>query len=541
MDYGLPNEDLSRAGSEIIEGVAPIEHFSVRSSRVPLQTNYAIAVFKGNGLHLTPVQKMYQMRPDFKAIDDRDRQKEQRKEEAKRQKSDNKEVPENNLKQQHAHISQESDRSKWIREHSWSYLKGLEDEEPFQHLGVQHREDMMGEHFDKLLYQDELTPYEIPWNLDRKTYLAAINPQPLNDDFEFPENKAVEKEYSLYQIRRMNDLATRIQHVLKKIQITKFYSIFEYLQLDEKDDRNVLKELMSLAVLVSGVFVLKSSKVPGEPYEQAVRNYALYEFAMHDFVSASELERERDIPPKILSRVLTPIATCENGIWKLKVSPDERFLANPNLQKVILGAKKTWVNGKDKIVSDLSTSKERKQRGTRLDVGAEAALQRYQVEIPETTEGKEVVHFLFGLFQGYGVVSSNTIAYKLKAELNSATSSFTQKNISNQLIRTCLPLLAVNLGNNIWCLKSCGDPDLDPYRKIVVDLFSQSISLTKQQIDQACINQLGKNMPTNFYDKILKELAYRPPQAQNPSQPLQAKWILKSGTLTTDGAAKAKK
>lgn len=150
---------------------------------MPLQTNYAIAVFKGNSLHLTPVQNMYQMRPDFSALDERDKMKEKRKEEAKLQrlKAEGK-APSDagvTLKPAQVHfVQQESERSKWIREHSWSYLKALEDEEPFVNLGLVGREDALdGEHFEKLFYQDEMTAEDIPWNLSGQMYLSAINPQ----------------------------------------------------------------------------------------------------------------------------------------------------------------------------------------------------------------------------------------------------------------------------------------------------------------------------------------------------------------------------
>jgi hypothetical protein len=197
IDYNLPNDDLDRASSEGVDGSAPIgllylnsshsvEHFAIRSSKVPLQTNYAVAVLKGNSLHLTPVHKMYQMRPDFKAIDERDKATEKRKEEAKLQrlKAEGKAPPDTPaLKAAQVQTVQESERSKWLREHSWSYLKGLEDEEPFENLGFIGREENIdGDYFEGLVYQDEASPNNVPWNLDKKTYLAAINPQAIVEE-----------------------------------------------------------------------------------------------------------------------------------------------------------------------------------------------------------------------------------------------------------------------------------------------------------------------------------------------------------------------
>jgi hypothetical protein len=206
---------------------------------------------------------------------------------------------------------------------------------------------------------------------------------------------------------------------------------------------------------------------------------------------------------------------------------------NPNFAKVIMGTKNSWAKGKEKVISELKQStKDPTRRTNRLDVQTQMRLQAHQIEIPDTAEGidfliyshripeTELVVFLFKLFMAYGVVSYGMVSQRVKAEV---VAGRFQQTVP-KLIQKCLPILAVGLGNNVWCLKSCGNGDIDIYRDIVVSLFKESVSLNKNQIEQASINHLGKAIPTNIYDKIMRELAYRPGGAVT-------KWILKSGNL----------
>lgn len=57
------------------------------------------------------------------------------------------------------------------------------------------------------------------------------------------------------------------------------------------------------------------------------------------------------------------------------------------------------------------------------------------------------------------------------------------------------------------------------YRDVVIEAFSQSISLKKADIREASKKKLGEDIPQAAYNKILKELAYCK----------AAVWIFKSG------------
>lgn len=91
------------------------------------------------------------------------------------------------------------------------------------------------------------------------------------------------------------------------------------------------------------------------------------------------------------------------------------------------------------------------------------------------------------------------------------------------MVMSHLPLLAMNI-QGAYCLKSAGHHDIESYREVVLSLFKDSVSLNKQQVEQACLKTLGKSLPNNIYEKIMKEVAYRPHG--------QPKWIFKTGKQT---------
>jgi hypothetical protein len=125
------------------------------------------------------------------------------------------------------------------------------------------------------------------------------------------------------------NLDQKLSVIIQKVHITQFYSLFPYLDIVLKDgdsedtkkkEDEVLKSLMKSSVIVSGVFVYKSSKIASAtPYEQAVRNCALLAFMTDNEVSSEGMLRDFDIPTKLLSKMLSPICNCTNGVWTLKV------------------------------------------------------------------------------------------------------------------------------------------------------------------------------------------------------------------------------
>lgn len=119
-------------------------------------------------------------------------------------------------------------------------------------------------------------------------------------------------------------LAMKVFHIVKKIHITQFYTLFPLLGVDESQDAEVLKHLMTVAVIVRGVFIFKTSRTPLSAYEQALRNYVLLKFVEDGKVSAEDILNEFGVQPKFLHSIVQPFGTCTNGVWTLKVGFDCR-------------------------------------------------------------------------------------------------------------------------------------------------------------------------------------------------------------------------
>lgn len=52
-DYSIPTEEILTGGrKELVEGEEELEFHTVRSSRIALQTNYAVGVHKGNAIRM---------------------------------------------------------------------------------------------------------------------------------------------------------------------------------------------------------------------------------------------------------------------------------------------------------------------------------------------------------------------------------------------------------------------------------------------------------------------------------------------------------
>jgi len=133
MDYGLSQQEVMDfdVDNEERQGF-----HQIRSSRVP-QTNYAVGVFRGKELHLTPIQTVYQMRPEFSYINKREDEHKKKIEERKKplQETENNGEP---IEEEIVPVEvplrvayQESEKAKRIRETSWAHLQAAEESEQF--------------------------------------------------------------------------------------------------------------------------------------------------------------------------------------------------------------------------------------------------------------------------------------------------------------------------------------------------------------------------------------------------------------------------
>ena len=113
--------------------------YCIRSSSVALKANYAIGLYRGNEMYLTPLQGVLQMKPSFKRIDEAFEKKKKKEEEAKPM------VEENDLEDEAKPIQfrikkRETERQVALRQQQFQHLKKLEDEENWIKLDYMHKD-----------------------------------------------------------------------------------------------------------------------------------------------------------------------------------------------------------------------------------------------------------------------------------------------------------------------------------------------------------------------------------------------------------------
>jgi len=95
----------------------------------------------------------------------------------------------------------------------------------------------------------------------------------------------------------------------------------------------------------------------------------------------------------------------------------------------------------------------------------------------------------------------------LEAEKDSKFKDLKKEAITNDLIQRILTKCARNL-HQFYLLMTTGDPEVDKYRDIVLDLFMKQQTITKTQIDDACAATFSQKMPPKIYAKVMRQLAY---------------------------------
>jgi len=167
-----------------------------------------------------------------------------------------------------------------------------------------------------------------------------------------------------------------------------------------------------------------------------------------------------------------------------------------------------------------NAAKNGEQPKERMSTNLEMQLSQHAIELPDTAEGKECVIFLFKQFLTYGVLCVSVLSGRLK---QSAAAFTHPKNITPTLLVKYMPIIAEEVTGGAWCLKNGGKPEIEPYRRVVLDMFKQSPGCTKHQIDQLSVKQLGKPIPPTIFNEIFKQLLYKSPN--NPGH-----LIFKSGS-----------
>lgn len=354
MDYSLPKYEIEdqKYNSTIVydsEGrVIPnptkqMTQHTIRSSSIPVKSNYAVGVYRGDSFILLPISDILQMRPDFSYID-KDSQK---KKESEIMESDIElGLSSDSLKPIQIQVrGQESEKALASRLKSYAYLKQLENEDVFKKLSYVNKDSPS----TKKLFESILTPtlsnvdYE---NINIDEYLNMIIPPneviPSRDENIMSEEKKIERSvtFSLDHIKNL-PIETKVELLLKNAHVITLDQILSYCNFKKETD--AINILQKKAELVQGVWVIKSElNFSGRKAE--ARDWILSYFGCSDdnlFIKRSDVSYKCNISSDVAKEIMSDITELVPGRgWKLKKAPDFSFIKkHPTLHK---NSKKRW-------------------------------------------------------------------------------------------------------------------------------------------------------------------------------------------------------
>jgi len=131
------------------------------------------------------------------------------------------------------------------------------------------------------------------------------------------------------------------------------------------------------------------------------------------------------------------------------------------------------------------------------------------ISFSSITSKEQLSQFIENLFRKYGVCKLNFIKDKLNEHQAQAISVGLIEHvdpISDTIFNETLAAIGLNITTDLYCRKST-NPQFDPYRHVIVGLFSSQKEVKKADVMTACFNRLSYGLYDSQFSKIIKEFA----------------------------------
>ncbi|KAL0378106.1 UNVERIFIED_CONTAM: DNA-directed RNA polymerase III subunit RPC5 [Sesamum radiatum] len=311
------------------------------------------------------------------------------------------------------------------------------------------------------------------------------------------------------------------------------FDALKYLAPDESVEE-ILGVIQEHARLVQGLWVPKSSLVYGtdQGVEVLARDYVLLLFSKNVIINNSQLPLRPQLS-KAMKEVLNVLAVERPAFndWKLKELPDISFIKrNPSIVKkqeeeweclekkindLLFGGRNgpgVKTSSKSNTTNNPAAPKSSSRVATRAPNGAPS-----KTAMPEEVR-EAVTKALQKLFKSIKVCSFQQISQRLRdmaVSESKRSTGFAREAVAaaNSIdafpdeLQAIISQVAVNI-HGICVPKSSPDnPQYDPFRKIVIDLFlaeGPNAKLKKAPIVEAAKMQLKREIPSIEYQKVLR-------------------------------------
>ncbi|KAK4393648.1 hypothetical protein Sango_1835600 [Sesamum angolense] len=525
------------------------------SWKPPHASGYAIGILTGNKLHLNPVHAVVQLRPSMQHLDAKDskrktinvedRVKVEEPQEGKPPGPSKKlsKVPEQNNDSGEFTVTIDILTRKRIiiqlTEKSllfliplllscillWGFLKHEDATEGLDSSQVHSaKSDVAAGYLRKMMSRGGSQIY---FSMSSCDYLKSLCPGTSSDSF---SSKGPPRRLLLTL-----PLKERFRTwLLEGLRVHRFDAL-KYLAPDESVEE-ILGVIQEHARLVQGLWVPKSSLVYGtdQGVEVLARDYVLLLFSKNVIINNSQLPQRPQLS-KAMKEVLNVLAVERPAFndWKLKELPDISFIKrNPSIVKK---QEEEW-ECLEKKINDLLFGgrngpgmKTSSKSNTTYNPAAPKSSNRVATRVPNGAPSKTampeevreaVTKALQKLFKSIKVCSFQQISQRLRdmaVSESKRSTGFAREAVAaaNSIdafpdeLQAIISHVAVNI-HGICVPKSSPDnPQYDPFRKIVIDLFlaeGPNAKLKKAPIVEAAKMELKRDIAQIEYQKVLQEL-----------------------------------
>jgi len=540
----------------------PISTMKMKSSSIPLQTNYAVGILREgtmgerDQLHLTPVRQVVQMRPSFSHIDAQDAVKEE--------KTGGKEGSDGSGDMSGAKSASDSmktgpqevqvvfrkretaPKSMTARRHMAAVALAKEEQEtpfvPLQLLDIDSNQH--GFMFDQLTCPSTAQSKNIQWNVSRSDYLDLLAPVPTMEPYLVKQREELLKgTLSLEQLRTMDGPA-QVSALLAAAGCLPCSKIRQHATAVANEEELVL-HLREAGVMVNGRWVARSDVVckAGMVY---VRDYMLLLLNSDEYIHLGDIVRATGAPFNMVRETAEKFTVKEGSKgWRLKYGRDDEFLSSHPEEEA--RGNEMWESRRDGILKAISQINSRliplvptSSAGTKTSGAREPRILSDGTVISPSVSpslisaspgpgsgttsdnkhsaiDKDVLDknqnalqdFLQEMFSTYGCCNTAFLRGQLSRRIcdDDASNPLFGVEISDSLFNAVLRKIAMTM-HDTWFLKTLNDPEVDRLREVVIEVFREKKVVRKSDMKQACQKALGgEKIPAKPLKRVLEELA----------------------------------
>ncbi|CAK4664724.1 unnamed protein product [Aphanomyces euteiches] len=284
------------------------QRLQLQSTAVAPVSNYAVGVFRGGQLHLTPVSSVLQMRPTMSHLDDNE-DEEMEVDDKPEKKSSNTTTGSNVEEIQVQFKKRQSERAIAAMQNTYAYRRGIIESEEWVHLNINPTPD---DEFEQLFSEFE---NPIAFDMSPTSYLRTLS---------YRENEpgpSITEEIEDDKMEGINSTVDdKVLAVLQTYKVVAFKTLVDLLPSSIAEDE-VRASLARVATTIRGSHLPKSSLLKDHvEYRTAI----VKEFEKSSSVSRNALIEKYKMPPALAKTLLSEYATLDpqTRLWRLKAVED---------------------------------------------------------------------------------------------------------------------------------------------------------------------------------------------------------------------------